>query len=66
MKFNPMLMTAAELARFDYIAVARRRLMELGIDPYMAQIGATDCFNSPYRTAPLRDAQEWFEGWTHG
>lgn len=65
MRFSPALMTAAEIARYDYIAVARRQLVERGVDAYMAQLGAMDCFNSRYRTNPITDAAEWFKGWTH-
>lgn len=57
-----MRMTAEEFVRANYICVARRTLIELGLDPYDAQIGAQDCHRSTHSEHPIVDARQYFAG----
>lgn len=61
-----MRMTPAELVRADYICVVRRNLIEFGMDPYDAQVGAQDCFNSNHREHPVVDARQYYAGAIEG
>jgi hypothetical protein len=59
---NPPLATE-EIARCDYIYPFQRVLTAAGIDPNLARLGATDCWNSRFRADPIADACEWLKGW---
>lgn len=56
-------MSSEEVARLDYICVARRTLIELGVDPHDAQAGAEALFGQKMRGSPVADAQLYFKAY---